>query len=241
MERVFVDSHCHLYDIKNFEDSAMVNGVLVLPVVSGYSHFTNLKTIEVAKKHGYPFCIGIAPQTVLKEGMDKLGLWTSTIKKSKPNAIGEVGLDFHWAKTDEQKKLQRKCFDEMITIADSMHLPIVLHSRETTKICLDMLEEAKFKGKIMLHFFSGTVEDALRTVSLGGFVSFPPVGSKSRKDTLLKIPLESILVETDAPFVGRNIADVSDSIKYVAGVKNLDFDTVANQTAKNAFGFFNIK
>ncbi|MFH2106928.1 MAG: TatD family hydrolase [Candidatus Micrarchaeota archaeon] len=233
---MIVDSHCHLYDIKNF--SPVEN---ILPVISGYSHSTNLKTIEIAKKYNYPFCIGIAPQTVLKEGMDKLDLWVSTIKRSKPNAIGEIGLDYHWAKTDEQKKLQGKCFNEMIALAESMKLPIVLHSRETTNICLDMLEEAKFKGKVMLHFFSGIVEDALRTVSIGGFVSFPPVGSKSRKDTLLKIPLESILVETDAPFVGRNISDVSDSIKYVAGVKNSDFDTVADQTAKNAFGFFNIR
>ena len=230
-----IDSHAHVFEIKDY-----VNDTKFIPVVSGYSNGSNLKTIKIAKEYKYPFCLGIAPQTVLKEGIDNLDLWISEIRKEKPNAIGEVGLDFHWAETEEKRTLQKQVFSQMIDLSSSMKLPVVLHSRDATKECLDMLEEKDFKYKIMLHFFSGTVEDAVRVSEQGGVVSFPPVRSKKRKDTLLKIPLENIVVETDAPFVGRTIQDVVDSINYVAEIKNLDFDIVAMQTAKNASKFFRI-
>lgn len=231
-----IDSHCHLESIKSFAPSDDV-----LPITCGYSHTSNLKNIDIARKFNVPFCLGIAPQTAIKQGTAQLEEWCGTILKNKPNAIGEIGLDHHWAENDAHIASERVVFDRMISLAEEMDLPVVIHSRKAENDALVELKKRKFENGIMMHFFSGTVKDAELALSMGAILSIICLHSKSRKDVIKLAPLESIVIETDAPYVGRKPEDVLEAAKYVAEVKGLDVEVVASQTAKNAAKFFKIK
>ncbi len=231
-KRYLVDAHCHLEEIKEYTPKD------VLPVTCGYSHTSNLRNIDVAKKLKIPFVLGIAPQTAIKQDLKELDDWTETIRNTKPNAIGEIGLDFHWSKGDEDVKKEGIVFKRMVDLAEEMKLPIVIHSRKAEKECLDYLKERKFKHGIMMHFFSGTENIAMSAVELGAIISITPLHSKERRKVINAVPLENIVIETDAPYVVRTPEEVIQSAQYVSEVKGLDLETVTKQTAINAAKFF---
>ncbi|MDD5337196.1 MAG: TatD family hydrolase [Candidatus ainarchaeum sp.] len=230
-----IDAHAHLDCYKHIEIKPGW-----LPVTVGYSHYANIKNAAIAKQYNIPYVLGIAPQTAIKEGVEKLDSWVEEIKKHKPNAIGEIGLDFHWAKNSEDVRKEEIVFNRMLELAEEMKLPIVIHSRDAEGKVIDLLKERKFSNGIMMHFFSGTMEEAGKALDLGALISFTPLHSKERKKIINSLALESIVVETDSPYVVRTFYDVERAIDYVAEVKSLDKGVVAARTARNAAGFFNI-
>lgn len=233
MVMMLVDAHCHLPEVKNYVIKD------IIPIACGYSHQSNIKTAELSKKLGLPFVLGIAPQTVISvkdlEGLDE---WIELIKRQKPNAIGEVGLDYHWAKEEHEIEREEITFYRMIELAEEMKLPLVIHSRRATQDVIDTLHLKNFPHRFMFHFFSGTLSEARWIVERDGLVSVPPLHSKERHIVIEQTPIENIVVETDAPYVGRTPDAVKDAIKYVAEIKQMDFEEVAEQTAKNAKRFF---
>lgn len=230
-----VDSHTHLNDYKSIEIKPGW-----IPVTVGYSHFSNIKNAKIAKQYNIPYVLGIAPQTAVKEGIANLDIWINEIKKHKPNAIGEIGLDFHWAKTQQHVKDEEILFTKMLDLAEEMKLPIVIHSRDAGTKVLDILKERNWNLGIMMHFFSGTLEEAKQAVEMGALISFTPLHSKERKKIINTLELEDMLVETDSPYVVRTFYDVERSIEYIAETKSLDKDLVAEQTSRNAMRFFGI-
>lgn len=230
-----VDAHCHLCDYKAVEIRPGW-----LPVTVGYSHPSNVKNAAIAAEYKLPYALGIAPQTAVKEGISKMDTWIDEVKRHRPNAIGEIGLDFHWAKTGQHVKDEHALFSRMLDLAEEMKLPVVIHSRESQQEVERTLRERKMDGKIMFHFFSGTQEEAERAVGMGALVSIPPLPSKERRKVIKSLELENLLVETDSPYVVRTFYEVERAIEYVAEVKGLDKGVVAGQTAKNAIRFFGI-
>lgn len=233
---MLVDAHCHLDEIPNYQ-----RGSNILPVTSGHSHNANVKTVAIAKMLSIPFVLGIAPQTAQKEDIDKLEEWTEYICQNKPNAIGEIGLDFHWAKTTEHKEKQYLIFSRMLDVAEELGLPVVLHCRDAGDELLDVLKQRSLAKGAMWHFFSGNEEQTKRALNMGISLSFPPLPSGARKKALVRAPLENILAETDAPVIARKPEEVVKSVEYIAGIKKLDFEEVAMQTAKNAARLFNFR
>lgn len=234
---VLIDSHCHLADMK--KDYVIPDDIL--PVTVGYSHTSNCKTVEWAKKFNLPFVLGIAPQTAMNANLDELEGWIDHIIENKPNAIGEIGLDYHWPKNEEHVKKEKIVFKRLLEVADNAGLPIVIHARKATTDVLDILETQKLKKSFMMHFFSGDLNEAKRVVDMGGLISITPIHSKQRRTIINSVDIEYIVVETDAPYVGRTPEAVKDSINYICDVKNIDFETIAHKTAGNAMRFFNIK
>jgi len=229
-----VDSHCHLFDIKQYKPSKDL-----IVVSSGYSHATNVKNAELSKKLNIPFSLGIAPQSVIGDrDLTPLDEWADFIKKSKPNAIGEIGLDYHWAKGEEDVKKEELVFRRMLDLAEEMKLPVVIHGRKATSDILDTFKMRNFELPIMMHFFAGNVSEAEWVAEKGGYISIPPLHSKERRNVIKEIQLENLLVESDAPYVVRKPEQVKDAVSYIAEVKELDFDIVAEQTTKNAHSFF---
>ncbi len=233
---MIVDSHCHLDSMKSFTLSSEV-----LPVTVGYSHRSNLKNEQIGSKLNIPFVLGIAPQTAQAENLSRLDEWISYIRSKRPNAIGEVGLDFHWAKTQKDKDSQFLVFEKMIALAEEMRLPLVLHGREALHEILGRLEERKFGNGFMTHFFSGSEEDARRTVENGGYISIPTQRSKARKNAILETELDNLLIETDSPLCAPGPEHVIKAAGYIAEIKKLDRELVVEQTAKNAFKFFAVQ
>ncbi len=232
---VLIDAHCHLDRLPKY---SLPDGLL--PVTVGYSHSSNLKALEAAQKFGVPYVLGIAPQTAIKEDLSKLDEWVDFIRGTRPCAIGEIGLDYHWAQSELDIQKEQIVFERMLNLADELGLPVVIHARKATHDVLDVLQLRNFNKGFMLHFFSGELRDAKRAADMGGYVSIPPVRSSGRTAAIGALPLERLLVETDAPYVGRTPEAVMDSVEYIAEVKKVDRDIVIEKTAKNARAFFRL-
>jgi TatD DNase family protein len=235
----FVDSHCHLDSFKKKQMEELPPDIL--PVTSGYSHKSNKKNAEIAKELKIPFCLGIAPQTAVFDGIEKLPEWEGFIRSQTPNAIGEIGLDYHWGKEQKHFSDEGALFQRMLSLAEEMNLPIVLHTRKAEGKCLDALDSYGWKKPFMMHFFSGDAETAKRAVRMGGIISIPPLHSKDRKKTIEAIPLEKLVAETDAPYITRGIEGVKDAVKYIAEVKDIPLEKAARATAGNSATFFNFE
>ena len=238
----FVDTHAHIFDLKNYEMPSDIH-----PVVIGYSHSSNKKAAEVAEARKYPFALGIAPQTTVKEGIGKLEEWVSFIKSKKPNAIGEVGLDYKWAETKKHVDEQKIAFRKMIEIADELELPLVIHSRnnpndnDVPKNAIDDIIEMTTGMRVLMHFYSGDEEQAMKIVERGGYISIMHLRSKDRRKVINSVPLDRLLIESDSPYVGRTPETVREAAGYIAEVKGLTIAEVATATTQNAMKFFNFR
>lgn len=242
---MLVDSHCHLFDMKGYQLPADI-----LPVVVGYSHSSNAKAAELAKARGWPFVLGIAPQTAIRKDAVRLDEELAFIKEQGPNAIGEAGLDYKWAQTGEDVKKELDVFEKMIALAREMGLPLVIHSRNNPNdspgsgVPKDAIEDILplVKGmRFVMHFYSGDEEQASRIVEMGGLISITHLRSKEKRKIINIVPLDRLLVESDAPYVGRTPDVIREAVAYIAEVKGLDAGEVGRQTAQNAAGFFGFK
>jgi TatD DNase family protein len=200
-------------------------------------------------KLGYPTVLGIAPQTAIKEDIAHLEEWIGVIRQSSPNAIGEVGLDYKWAKNAADLQKERTVFARMVELAHEMKLPLVIHSRNKPaengdngvpeNAVDDIL--AMVKAPFLMHFFSGDEAQAARVVERGGHISVTHMRSKERRKVINTVPLDRLMVESDAPFVGRTPDTIREAVAYIAEVKELGIEAVGTQTAANAMRFFGFR
>ncbi len=240
-EYSFADAHCHL------ESCAGVLLPHILYITSGYSHESNLKNLRVVQQYSNAcLCAGISPQEAMKHKDVKILLveWEDAISgaiadSGKLVAIGEIGLDYHWAKTDEEKFLQHECFISQLGLAERLSLPVVIHSRDAESECLEILRN--FNLKFMMHCFSGKPETALEAASHNGIISVPPMRSKERKQFIRELPLEKLVAESDAPYIGKTPQDTLESIKMIAEIKGLQEEAARKQTLCNTVEFFKIR
>lgn len=234
-----VDSHTHLFEMKKYSlpDD-------IYPVIAGYSHGANKKVVAFANEHKYPFILGIAPQSIVKEGISKLDEWVEFIGQNKPNAIGEVGLDYKWAQTDEHVENEKIAFRKMINLAKELKLPLVIHSRNNPnennlpKNAVNDIIEMTEGMQLLMHFYSGSEEQAKRIIENGGYISITHLRSKERRKVINIVPLNRLLVESDSPYVGRTPESIHEAIAYIAEVKGIGIDKVARATSENAMKFF---
>ncbi|MFA5049897.1 MAG: TatD family hydrolase [Candidatus Micrarchaeia archaeon] len=231
---MIIDTHFH---IDSFESFSIPENIF--PVLVGYSHKSNLKTAEMGEKLNLPYVLGIAPQTAIIEGIEKLDNWIDFIKSKNPVAIGEVGLDFYWAKTEKHLKDEYFLFDKMLDLSNTLNLPLVIHSRKSEKQVFEILKRRE-KRDFLMHYFSGDYLLAKEIIDFGGLISISPMHSKNRKEVIQKIPLEFLVVETDAPYVVRDIQDIKKAIQYISDVKSISFQDVEDETFKTSSKFFNL-
>ena len=240
----FIDSHCHLDAFKNYDDvisRALKAGVKAM-ITSGCSGKNNEKTMEIAQRYAgcvFPV-IGIAPQ----EAMD-MGSFDSQLSFMKENrgriiGVGEIGLDSHWASTPEQKARQQECFELFLEYAVSEGLPLVVHSREAEKEVLEVLMK-RGADKVLLHCFSGDLSLAETAAEHGFLMSVPPVPSRGREKIVKHVPLENLLLETDAPYLGGEPAGVNASARMIADIKGVDVEEVSRVTTKSCTALFNLR
>ncbi len=251
--KLLPDAHCHLDSMGQFQkgketyDSefcAKLTSEMLL-ITSGYSHESNIANSVIAQQYTNIYCcLGISPQHAQQYSHESLlhGKWEDFIKKRKGAklvAIGEAGLDYKWGKTDEEKTRQKACFLRMISLSSKMGLPLVIHSRDAESACLGTLESEGAK-KFMMHCFGGTAEEAKRAIDLGGIISIPPIRSKERKKVIREAGMESIVVETDAPYIGKLPTDASKSISMVAEYLGMGEARAADAALENTKKFFSI-
>jgi TatD DNase family protein len=167
-------------------------------------------------------------------------------------AIGEIGLDFYWDKTTAE--LQQKFFEQQLELAMELHLPVAIHDRDAHEKIIETLRARRsLHGRGVLHAFSGGVEMAHAAFDLGFVVSFGgPITFKNNKhapEMIRALPLEKILLETDAPYLAphplrgkRNEpAHVKLVAQRIAAIQELSIEQVAAQTTRNALELFRLE
>ncbi len=162
-------------------------------------------------------------------------------------AVGEIGLDYYWVKEQNGRAAEKENFLKLLALAKELDKPVLIHSRNAESPAMGILEKQGFE-KVIMHCFSGTWEEAKRAIDLGYLISIPTnvTRSEQKQDLAKRVPLESIVLETDAPYLApepRTVnepANVVISAKKIAALKGISFEDVARQTTKNARGLFRI-
>ena len=254
MSSLIFDTHAH-YDDKSFDkDRAEVLDMLpqkdVFAVVNaGADIESSVKSIEISKEYNYVYAsVGIHPENIPDEKCDYINILENLLINEKVVAVGEVGLDYHYSK--DRKKEQLKLFEDQIILAIKHNLPIMVHDREAHGDTMDLLK--KYNPKGIVHCFSGSVEMAKEVtklgmyIGIGGLITFK--NAKTAVSVVENIPLSSIVLETDAPYMTpvpfRGTRCNSSHIKYtaekIAEIKKINVDEVLKITKENAFKIFNL-
>lgn len=243
------DSHAHYNDSKFDEDR---NAVLESLENVGYvmnvaDSMRSVKSVlEIADNFPFVYAsVGVHPEEAGELTEADIDLLKEYTKHEKVKAIGEIGLDYYY--DDVEKSVQKKWFARQIELAREVKLPIIVHDREAHGDCMDILksENAMAVGGIV-HCFSGSVEMAKSVlnmgmyIGIGGTVTFK--NARKVKEVLKYVPLDRIVVETDAPYLApepfRGKRNRSDMIKYVieeiSRIKGISADLVEDETFENA-------
>jgi len=234
-----IDAHAHLQDITDMSVIARAREKLFAIVTSGYSFETSVRALEVARENpGFVFaCAGVSPQVAGKG--EEWGRASELAGEEGVVALGEVGLDGKYGKTKEEKARQKECFEAFIEKAEETGLPLVVHSRQAEEEVLKVLFEREAKD-VLLHCFSGKAEQAREAMERGFLFSIPPVPSKERKKIAREVPIENLLLESDAPYLGKEPIDILKSAQIIASEKGMALEEVVAATAENARRFYGL-
>ena len=253
----FVDTHSHLYDeaYAGEEDLAVERAVgvgvgrMIIPDIDSQ---TRESMFALASRHpGKLFpTLGLHPTSVnadWKTELEKLQEYRSR----RIWAVGEVGIDCYWSK--EFLEEQKTVFRLMLQMAHEMSLPVIIHSRDAGSIILDILKEHRHLDLHgVFHAFSGSMETYREIerlgdwyVGIGGVLTFKKA---SIAETVRSIPLEKIILETDAPYLTpaphRGERNESAYIPLIAArlaeLKETGIEHIAQQTTLNAEKLFGI-
>lgn len=254
---MLIDTHVHLNadqyddDLQEVIDRALSEGIDRMFVV-GFDTKTIERTMKLIDQYDFIYgIIGWHPVDAIDCTDERLEWIESLSKHPKIIGIGEMGLDYHWDKSP--KDIQKDVFRKQIALAKRVQLPIIIHNREATQDCVDILKEenASEVGGIM-HSFSGSNEIADEIlkmnfyVSLGGPVTFK--NAKQPKEVAKHVPLDRLLVETDAPFLSphpyrgkRNEpARVKLVAEQIAELRGMTYEEICKATTENAERLFKL-
>ncbi|ORE92772.1 TatD family hydrolase [Aurantimonas sp. 22II-16-19i] len=256
MSLFLVDSHCHL-DFPDFdgERAALIarakeNGVQRFVTISTFVSKIE-RLLEITREFDAVYAsVGTHPHNAGDEPDVTTAELVELSTREKIVAIGEAGLDYHYDKAP--RDVQAKVFRTHIAAARETQLPLVIHAREADEDMIAILEDEAGKGTFpfILHCFSSGRGLAEAGLALGGYVSFSGIltfrNSQEIRDIARDVPMERLLVETDAPYLAppphrgkRNEpAFVRHTAEVLAEVKGVDLDTIARQTSDNFFQLF---
>lgn len=237
---MMIDSHCHLNDEKLFPDrkqyieKAEKVGVNILLIV-GWDVESSKKALQIT--HEYPnvfAAVGIHPENIEGVTDSDLALIKELSKDPKALAIGEVGLDFHWIKDEDNHRRQREWFIKQIELANEVGLPISVHARDASQETYDILKAHPAKHGGVLHCYSGSTEMLQEFAKLGYYFGFDgPItykGSATPKENVKACPLDRLLSETDSPYLSpvpfrgqiNEPSHIAEIVKEMAKLRGVD-------------------
>jgi TatD DNase family protein len=196
-----IDTHLHLdlfKDDVSFASLIELNKIYSIAVTNTPSVFTHTQKLVAGSKY-LRAALGLHPELASKRE-NELFLFKSLIKETK--YIGEVGLDFT-SKNLIERGIQSRIFKQIVELCRIEGNKILsIHSRRAEKEILDIIGES-FNGKIILHYFSGSIKELKRALSYGCYFSINLSMTKTTKgqEIIKNVPLEKLLTESDAPFI----------------------------------------
>jgi TatD DNase family protein len=206
-----IDTHCHLNaDTFASRWQQILNDAQAVgvehAVVVGWDEQSSIRATELSTlDHRLHAVIGVHPVDVQPTtSLD----WIKTLYQQQPNrilAIGEIGLDYYWKKDPQEHKLQAQYFIAQINLANTLHLPVVIHCRDAYEALLPILETNPVQQGGIMHCYAGPSQLVPRFLALGFYLSFGgPITFKNAHEaraSLLATPHNRILVETDSPYL----------------------------------------
>ena len=248
---MLIDTHTHI-DMENFADrfdavvqTAKDYGVekVVIPGVepSGFDRIIKLCE-EYPDVYG---AVGVHPEELNSYNEEAESRIKELLKHKKIIAIGEIGLDYYWDKSQIEK--QKEIFERQILIAKQAQKPILVHDREAHPDSFEILKKTHAaETGVVMHCFSGSPEFAQQCINegfyiaLGGVVTFK--NAKKVKEVAKTVPLDKLLLETDAPYMTpvpfRGKENQPAYVKFVAEeiakLRGVSFEEIAEATTANA-------
>jgi TatD DNase family protein len=221
-------------------------------VTIGTDLSTSLKALELANTYDFLFSsVGYHPHHATDIDQHVLRELEGLVSEPKVVAWGEIGLDFY--RRYSPPDIQVEAFKQQLDLAVDLDLPVIIHDREAHAELLEILrQKTRGKDKGIIHCFSGDYDMAMSLIEMGYHISIP--GTVTYKKALqvhevaTRIPLERLLVETDAPFLapvphrGRRNEPlfVTYTAQKIAELRNMDFQELALQTSENAKRVFDL-
>ena len=254
---MIIDSHCHLtYEpmSSSLDETirrANQEGIdYMLTISTEDKSFNNI--LEILRKYKSVYgSYGIHPHEAKKHKNIKSEIIIDKVKKNKKIiGIGESGLDFYYNHSD--KKDQIDLFLEHIDASQQTTLPIIVHTRSAEQETLDILKRSVKKNnlKILIHCFTGSREFAFKLLDLGAYISASGVitfkKSQDLANTFKDIPLDRLLVETDAPYLApvplrgkqNEPSYIIHTVKFLSELKNISFEKMSSLTSQNFLKLF---
>lgn len=253
---MLVDSHCHLNfpdfkdDIDDVVSRAQGQGVGVMQTIcTKMREFDDI--LGIAERYPHIYCsVGVHPHEAAKEPLVSVETLLEKAKHDKVIGIGETGLDFFYEHSP--RKEQEESFRNHITACRETKLPLIVHTRDadddTIRIMQDEMNKGAYPG--LIHCFSSGQKMADAALEMGFYISVSGIATFKKaqelRDVLATVPLERMLVETDAPFLAptpyrgkRNEPSfVVETNKMLAELKGVDAEECAAITTANFFKLF---
>lgn len=261
---MYIDTHVHL-DFAEYK--AEVGQVLgrardndVMKVINvGVDMETSKRSLELARHYKEVYAtIGLHPHSARELDLSSRPQLMTYAANRKVVAVGEIGLDYYYLKRSSQysncpsREEQIFCFEQMLDLALELRLPVIIHSREADADVLAILKSYAGSLRGVIHNFSSDYDFARKILDLGFLISFTGnitfKKSEARWEVIEKIPLGSIMIETDSPFLtpepfrGKRNEPmyVVDVAKKIAEIKQISLSEVETSTTKKATSFFRL-
>jgi TatD DNase family protein len=253
MSSGLTDTHCHLNHSQFDEDRlkalerARQAGVKRLLVI-GFDLASSRFAVQISSEQSdVQAVVGIHPEACAEWSEETAAEIGELAARDEVVAIGEIGLDYHW--DSSPRELQQQVFTQQIALASGRNLPIVIHCRDAYSDVMDTLTVQNYTHAV-LHCFTGTAEEARRAVDLGCYLGVGGIATFKKSDelraALREIPLDRLLLETDAPYLApqpwrgkRNEpAYIRAVAELLASERRLSFDETTARTSANADALF---
>ena len=250
------DTHAH-YDSEAFDTdrdavlSALPEKGVGLVLCPGCDLPSSEACAALAERYPHVWAAaGIHPENLEGASLAELDAVRALAARPKVRAIGEIGLDYYWLKTPEERSRSREFFDAQLSLAGELSLPAIVHDRDAHRDCLDIVR-AHPGVRGVFHCCALSAEDAKRALDWGWYLSFTGniTFPKARwaLEVIAMAPLDRLMVETDAPYMApepfrgrRNdsgyVYRVAETIAQVKGITTEEAARATTENGKQLFG-----
>lgn len=246
---LLIDVHAHMdYEAFDKDLDEVLNKCEqagIKAIINNSTHLESIKkTLKLAKKYKIiKPALGLHP-TLLKDLTENQLQETLKLIETEPAvAIGEIGLDYHYDKSNKEQQIN--IFKQLLDIAQKRKLPVIVHSWEATKDVFEILAEYP-KLKVIIHCFEGRKSQIKEGLKRGYYFSVPPSIARNPifPNLIETVPLSKLLTETDSPFQAPNKEDrntpvnILITIKEIAKIKGTTEEETANIIFNNYQNLF---